>query len=206
VTTGGVDVLMTTLAGVLAVACLAVGAFHVLRLRLDPASEASHAAMGVGMAAMFSPVGDPVPAPVWAGVFTLCGAWFAADALRSPAGRRRDDAVHHVIGSGAMLFMLLGAHGGGVAGTGAAHAGHVGHGGGPDGGFGLSSILALVLAGYFAWHVLRCADRLRAADRDREPAGGSVAVRTDVLRDVRAVALAHVVMAAAMAVMLLGMV
>lgn len=197
---------LTTLAGVLAVACLAVGAFHALRLRLDPASEASHAAMGVGMAAMFSPFGDPVPAPVWIGVFTLCGAWFAADALRSPAGRRRDDAVHHVIGSGAMLFMLLGGHGGGVAGTGAAHAGHVGHGGGPEGGIGVSSVVALVLAGYFVWHVLRCGDRLRTADCDGAPAEGSLAVRTHLLRDVRTVTLAHVVMAVAMAVMLLGMV
>lgn len=195
---------MTTLAGILAVACLAVGGFHLLRLRLDPIGELSHAAMGVGMAAMFSPLGDPVPAPVWIAVFVLCGAWFAASALRSPAGRCRADAVHHVVGSGAMLFMLLGAHGAGVAGTGAVHAGHVGHGGGPDGGLGLASLAGIVLAGYFTWHVLRCGDRLRT-DRPA-PQEGSVTVRTDVLRDARVVALAHVVMAAAMAVMLLGMV
>lgn len=196
---------MTAVAVLLAVGCLGVGAFHLARLGLDPPREASHAAMGIGMAAMFSPSGDPVPAAVWIAVFTACGAWFAADALRSPAGSRRSDAVHHVVGSGAMLFMLLGGHGGGVAGTGAVHAGHVGHGAGT--GLGLSSPVALVLAGYFAWHVLRCADHLRAcAPRDEAPAGGPVAVRSAVLRDARSVALAHLVMAAATAVMLLGMV
>lgn len=194
---------MTILAALLAVGCLVVGAFHLVRLRLDPPREASHAAMGVGMAAMFSPFGDPVPAAAWIAVFTVCGAWFAADALRHPAGSRRTDAVHHVVGSGAMLFMLLGGHGGGVAGTGAVHAGHAGHG--PEGGPVASSVVALVLAGYFAWHVLRCGDRLRPLAADG-PAGGSVAVRTSLLRDVRSVVLAHVIMAAAMAVMLLGMV
>ena len=55
---------MVWLAGALTVACLAVGLLHVVRLlvlRADVIGEVSHAAMAVGMAAMFSPLGDPVP-------------------------------------------------------------------------------------------------------------------------------------------------
>jgi hypothetical protein len=187
-------------AGLLAVVCLAVAALHVVRfavLRTDPACELSHGAMGAGMAAMFSPFGDPVPAPVWTGVFVLCGAWFAAVAPRAD----RAHARHHVIGSGAMLFMLLGSHGGGVAGAGSVHAGHVDHD--PGVGAGLASLVAIVLAGYFAWHVLRCVDRLR---EHPAPAAGTVRARTSVLRDARVLAVAHVVMAVATTVMLLGMV
>ncbi|MHA6785068.1 DUF5134 domain-containing protein [Pseudonocardia saturnea] len=204
---------MGALAVLLAVVCLAVGVLHLARLallRTDPVGELSHAAMGVGMAAMFSPLGDPVPAPVWVVVFGLCGAWFGSVALRTPSGPVHADAAHHVVGSGAMLFMLLGAHGAGVAGTGAAHAGHVGHGGGPDGGLGLASLVSIVLAGYFAWHVLRCVDHLRAVPAPAADAGAVrlrlVTLRPITLRDARVVAAAHVVMAAAMAVMLLGMV
>lgn len=199
---------MGALAVLLAVACLAMGVFHLARLallRTDAVGELSHAAMGVGMAAMFSPLGDPMPAAVWVAVFGLCGAWFGSTALRVPSGPVHADAVPHVIGSGAMLFMLLGAHGGGVAGTGAAHAGHVGHGGGPDGGPGLASLVAIVLAGYFAWHVLRCVDHLRALPAPAVDAG-AVRLRLVTVRDARVAAAAHVVMAAAMAVMLLGMV
>ena len=44
--------------------------------------------MGVAMAGMFSPWGDPVP--VWIGAvgFTVLGAWFAALGLRRDAGHR----------------------------------------------------------------------------------------------------------------------
>lgn len=173
---------MSALAGLLALACLAVGGFHLARLgvlRADPLGEFSHAAMGIGMAAMFSPLGDPVPAPVWIAVFVLSGAGSASAALR---GRHRAHAVHHVVGSGAMLFMLLGGHGRGG---------------------GLASLAAIALAGYFGWHVLRCADRWRDLPA---PEPGAVRVRARALRDARVAAGAHVVMAAAMAAMLVGMV
>jgi hypothetical protein len=172
-------VLLTALAGLLAVACLAVGGVHLARLallRTDPAGELSYAAMGAGMAAMFSPLGDPVPATAWIAVFVLCGIWSASTVPRRAA------AVDQVLGSGAMLFMLLAGHGRGG---------------------GVGSVAAIVLAGYFGWHVLRCADRLRALPA---PPAGALRVRVGWLRDARVAAGAHVVMAAAMAVMLVGMV
>ena len=204
---------MTALAAVLALACLVVAAFHVLRLLRLPrggaADEATHAAMGLGMAAMLSPLGDPVPAVVWIGVFVLCGAWFAAAALRSDGGPARADAVHHVLGSGAMLFMVL-AHDSGGAEVDGGHAGHVVHGGGSDGGHGLWSMIAIVLAGYFAWRVLQIVSHpIRSAESTaaRPVVDGSVATRSRVrlLVDPRAVAGAHVITAVAMTVMLLSM-
>ncbi|MGH3930213.1 MAG: hypothetical protein ACRDTF_09580, partial [Pseudonocardiaceae bacterium] len=71
---------------ILSVACLAVAAYHVAALithsrapldspsgpyraagqqRHEPGYELSHLAMALGMAAMFSPLGDPVPPLVW---------------------------------------------------------------------------------------------------------------------------------------------
>ncbi|WP_214371324.1 DUF5134 domain-containing protein [Pseudonocardia sp. H11422] len=218
---------MEWLSGSLAIVCLVLGALHVVRLvilRTDVVGESSYAAMGFGMAAMFSPLGDPVPAPVWTAIFVLTAAWFAALALRSGFGTA--DAGHHVICSAAMLFMLLtGAHQHGAGSAhGTAHAGHTAHaaaaGGAEVGGFGLASVAAIVLAGYFAWHVLRCSDRVSrhgrcAADAESpRPAaglatgGGAVALRPArlSLRAPRTAAVAHLVMAGAMTVMLLGMV
>ncbi|MHA6792991.1 DUF5134 domain-containing protein [Pseudonocardia bannensis] len=206
---------MEWLSGFLAIVCLVLGVLHIIRLvalRTDVVGEGSHAAMGFGMAAMFSPLGDPVPAPVWTTVFVLTAAWFAALALRSGFGTA--DAGHHVICSGAMLFMLLtGAH---RHGAGAGHAaGHSTHA--EVGGFGLASVAAIVLVGYFAWHVLRCIDRVSRPDRcagaaaSPRPAadgGGAVALRPVrlSLRTPRTAAVAHLVMGGAMTVMLLGMV
>lgn len=179
---------MATLAALLAVACLGAGVFHLLRLvlvRTDPAAEGSHAAMGLGMAAMFAPVGDPVPGPVWVAVFALGAAWFAGAALRAPAGPARSDAVHHVVGGGAMVFMLLAGHG---------------QAPGPA-----SSVAAVVLAGYFGWHVMRCGDRLGPTAVPRQASALDVArVRLMDLRDARVVARAHAALAAAMTGMLLG--
>jgi hypothetical protein len=198
---------MEWLSGGLAVACLVVGLLHLVRLavrRRDAAVELSHAAMGLGMAAMFSPLGDPLPRPLWTAVFVLCAAWFAAAVLRS--GSLAGDGPHHVVGSGAMLFMLAAGHAapGDAA---SAHAGHAAHGG-AAGTLGLASVAALVLAAYFAWHALRCADRCRRpdpADGPAPPPGGAVALAWSPAAPRIAVG-AHLVMSVAMVVMLLGMV
>lgn len=203
----------------LALVCLAVVALHVARLVVHAGAfgdipggslgEVSHATMALGMAAMFSPLGDPLPAPVWTAAFVLCGAWFAAVALRT--GSFGGDAGHHVVGSAAMLFMLLVGHGGAGADAGA-DAGHAAHHSAAGGGVGVVSVLSILLAGYFAWHALRCSDRLRVGAPDdataapASPGATAVARRTGVLRSTRTAALAHVVMAVAMTVMLLAMV
>lgn len=172
---------MEWVSGALAVGCLAVGALHLCRLavlRGDRAGEASYAAMGLGMAAMLSPFGDPVPTSVWVAVFACCGAWAV---MRGGA-----DVAHHVVGAVSMLFMLL---------TGHAHG----------------SVLAIALAAYFAWHVLRCLDRLRAASDVDVLEHGSAAValrvphlRVTELRAARTAAVAHLVMSVGMALMLLS--
>jgi hypothetical protein len=217
---------MATVAAMLAAVCLAVAAFHLLRLvvvRVDPIDEVSHAVMGFGMAAMFSPVGVPVPMAVWVGAFLLSGSWFAAVALRSAPGPWRADAVHHVIGSAAMLFMLLGDHAGSGE-PGAGHAGHIGHGGGPEGDLGLASVAAIVLAAYFAWRAVSRGGGREAVPESGVPGpaagSGSVAApavagsvvigaprtRSRRLLEGSAAGWAHAVMAGAMSLMLLGMV
>jgi hypothetical protein len=197
----------------LAVVCLAVAALHLARLALHaggfgdvpggPVGEVSHAAMALGMAAMFSPLGDPLPGPVWTVVFVLCGLWFAAVAVRSRSvgGPVVHTAAHHVVGSAVMLFMLLTHHN--DADLPAGHAAHHTAGGG----LGPVPLVAIVLAGYFGWHALRCSDALHA-DPPVGPAGGGAAVaqRIGVLRSARPAAVAHVVMAVAMTVMLLAMI
>jgi hypothetical protein len=185
---------MGWVSGGLAVVCFGVGLLHLFRMvvrRQDVDGELSHAAMGFGMAAMFSPLGNPVPVPVWTVVFVLGLAWFGAAVLRGwTLGGRTfgGDAGHHVVGSGAMLLMLA--------------AGHSAHGRGAAGTLGLASVAALALTGYFAWHALRCADGCRRP----EPAAGALAVRTRTLEAPHVAAAAQLVTAAAMAVMLLGMV
>lgn len=176
------------MSAVLAVVCVVVALFHLARLavrRRDVVGELAHALMGLGMAAMFSPAADPVPAPVWTVVFAAGLAWFGAGARRS--GTLGGDAGHHVVGSCAMLLMLAAGHG--------AHT-------------GVASLAALALTGYFAWHALRCVDRCRASGPVREPGGAAVAVRAEVrvFDPPQHAAAAHLVMAAAMTVMLLGMI
>jgi hypothetical protein len=201
---------MSWVSAALAVVCLAVSGLHLARLALHaggfgdvpggPVGEVSHAAMALGMAAMFSPLGDPLPGSVWTVVFVLCGLWFAAVAARSRS--LRGDAAHHVVGSAAMLFMLLTHHDG--ADVPAGHAAH--HA--AAGGLGPVPLVAIVLAGYFGWHALRCSDALRA-EEPAEPdgsGGAALAHRVGVLRSARSAAVAHVVMAVAMTVMLLAMI
>jgi Domain of unknown function (DUF5134) len=156
------------------------------------------------MAGMFSPIGDPVPAPVWAVVFRLCGGWFGGLMLGARTVRLLDgEAAHFVIGSAAMLFMLGLGH----------HGGHL------DGGrlAGVTSAIALAFAAYFVLHTMRCADRWTAARRaaaepaelDGAPGRGTVLTlpAPAVLRyPPRIRALAHLVMTVAMAAMLVGMI
>ena len=218
--------------GVFAILCLGIALFHLTRLAVPgatagdeavggPVGEASHAVMALGMAAMFGSLVDLLARPVWTVAFVLCGAWFAAVALRnrSPAM----DTGHHVIGHVAMLFMLYAGHG--ATAPDAAGGGHAGHGGGlGSGGLGmLAMAVSIVFAGYFVFHALRCLDRMRtpatsagmSTPGPAEPSAATapVALRrrparavTRTLTEPRSVALVHLLMAAAMAVMLLTMI
>jgi hypothetical protein len=185
---------MGWVSGGLALVCLGLAVLHLLRVALrrrdsaiDPAVEFSHTAMALGMAAMFSPVGDPVPQPAWTIVFVAAAAWFVVRRLRGPD----QESLHHIVGSTAMLFMLV--------------AGHGPHGG-PDS-LGLLSVVAILLTGYFGWHALRCAERCRRSeDAEVVEAGGALALQVRSLRAPQLAAMAHLVMAVAMAGMLLGMV
>ncbi|MGH8571457.1 MAG: DUF5134 domain-containing protein, partial [Gammaproteobacteria bacterium] len=114
----------------LAVACLLAAVHHVwlLVVRQVPfVPAASHAVMGVGMAAMFVPALDPVPRPVWAAIFLLVGAWFGAAALR--AGSLLGDAGHLAVGAVAMLFMLVRHAHGATGPDGPVDPGHADHAG-----------------------------------------------------------------------------
>lgn len=127
---------------VLAVLCLVVAGVHLGRLHLAWPAEGAHALTALGMAAMFVPALDPVPRPVWLALFGVIGLWFAVGVWRG-----WPEALHHVVCSVAMLLMLALGHGGSWA----------------------ASAVGLGMAGYFAWHVLRCADRWRACSREARP-------------------------------------
>lgn len=163
--------------------------------------QLTHGVMGIAMAAMLSPWGDPVPAWAGAAAFAVSGAWFASVAL-GPGPRR--EARHLTIASAAMVVMYLaGAHS--TAPDAAAGGGHAAHGvaGGGVGGMGsvLLVALSLVLAGYFVWHAWTCADRTPTPDAAGRPAS---AVAVGGHTATRASPIAHAVMSVAMAAMFLG--
>jgi Domain of unknown function (DUF5134) len=194
--------LLTT---ILAAACLGSGlvclALAAARIG-GVASQLTHGVMGLAMAAMLSPWGDPVPA--WAGAvaFAVSGAWFASVALA--AGRSRAEARHLAIASAAMVVMYLtSTHSADPAAS--AGGGHAAHGlpgsGGVHGASGVLLVaLSLVLAGYFVWHAWTCTERTRTPHA-AGPAS-TVAVRTRTATRVAPVA--HGVMSALMAAMFLG--
>jgi hypothetical protein len=76
-------------------------------------SGLAHAVMAVAMAAMFLPVPNPVPGAIWIVLFAVMAAWFAAGLLRARtvggvgAIRWTSVAIHHVVGSLAMIYMSV---------------------------------------------------------------------------------------------------
>jgi uncharacterized protein DUF5134 len=211
---------------ILAVACAAVAGYYATALithGLSPQADAggrrggyelSHLAMALGMAAMFSPLGDPVPGLVWLIVFGTAAVWFTVRLLR--AGTAADDAAHHhLVANLAMLFMVVGGHRQHDTGTTAGEpvsAGHEGHttvaGGGLIEG-PISTVLIVVFAGYFAVHIVRSLRVLFSAAPQAKPtpqapvvAGiGPVAAVVTRSGTERAQAACQVVMGSAMVVM-----
>jgi len=190
---------------VAAVLCLGTGlvclVLAVARVG-DRPTQLTHAAMGVAMAGMFAPWGDPVPIWVGVGAFTLLGTWFTALGLR----RDRDTRTtrHLTISSAAMVLMYVmhgrsetPPHGAGAGG----HAAHTAADGGATSLVAL--LLTLVLAGYFAWHTWTCVERSRSAKGADAPTDGP---RSAVRTPARVEHVAHGTMSALMAAMFLGVI
>ncbi|MGH3886388.1 MAG: DUF5134 domain-containing protein, partial [Pseudonocardiaceae bacterium] len=163
------------------VACSAVVGYYVAALippqrgprdgaggRWDGGYELSHLGMALGMVAMFSPLGDPVPRLAWLAVFGVAAAWFAACLLHAgtptadhPNTLADSGAHHHLVANLAMLFMVAGGHsrhGADGAAGGPVGPGHEGHSA-AAGGTGwiegpIGTVLIVVLAGYFAVHTV----------------------------------------------------
>jgi hypothetical protein len=173
---------MGALLATLSLGVAVVFAAYVVRPRCGRLAAATHAVMGLGMAAMFSPWGDPVPPPVGVVVFAGLALWFGARLLRGvPAGA--GGAAHLVVAPAAMAAMYL-SHG-----LGGHHAG----------GFAIAA-LWLALAGYFGWHAVASAGRAQQAWVGA-PADGIV-----IAPPVRRACMesgAHVVMSGLMAAMFL---
>jgi hypothetical protein len=103
-------------------AFLAVAAYCVARLvaaarapesyrGCHRAVDLAHVLMAVGMAAMASPVGGPLPMPAWQTVFLLMtvwftGAWWRGRGLRTWRGGWHGSELHHAFAAAAMLYML----------------------------------------------------------------------------------------------------
>lgn len=115
------------------------------------AVDVAHVLMAVGMAAMLSPVGGPLPMAAWQTVFLLMTAWFAGSWWQS-RGAARDgwhggwhgNGLHHALAAAAMLYML----------TAMPHGGHTGApwlaGGLGPGMAGMAlPVVGWVLAAYF---------------------------------------------------------
>lgn len=218
---------------IFSVACLGVAVYHVVALILHRRTareengrpradqpqargyELSHLAMALGMAAMFSPLGDPVPPLVWWTVFGLASAWFATCLLRAPLDDLPHYQIsrHHLVANLAMLFMLAAGHFHGGTRGGPAAAGHQGHTAAMGGGWiegPIGTGLTVVLAGYFVVHTLRSLRLSRAAVTPGQPelraaAAGSGPVMTVLLRGhavpARLQAGCHAVIGTSMAVM-----
>lgn len=78
------------------------------------AVDVAHVLMAVGMAAMSSPVGGPLPTAAWQTVFLLLTVWFAGTwwqargtAHNAWHGGWHGNGLHHALGAAAMLYMLM---------------------------------------------------------------------------------------------------
>jgi hypothetical protein len=137
--------------------CLLAGMYPVallIRGRAELAPAVAHAAMGMGMAAMFVPAADPLPAIGWTAVFLAVAAWFAVAGLR--AGTLFGEAGHHAVGAVAMIYMLqghvlgaVGAVASGAAASGLVEPEHAHHGGGAA----PSLLMTAIALAFVAWFV-----------------------------------------------------
>ena len=108
------------LAGTFAAVMLVVAGYCASRLvisrlwrrRTELDGDGIHVVMGVAMAGMLVAAAEPVPSPVWAGMFAVTAAWFGSQAFRACRGRAIGarwcpHPVPHLVESVAMLYMFL---------------------------------------------------------------------------------------------------
>jgi hypothetical protein len=108
-----------TLIAVYCLACLLTVVGGRAAAESDSSSDFAHVLMGAGMAAMFLPLGNPMPSVVWQVLFLAVAAWFCVLLVRrtvavtvpataSPVASVGAPAhhLHHVIASLAMVYML----------------------------------------------------------------------------------------------------
>ncbi|MGH3517013.1 MAG: DUF5134 domain-containing protein [Haloechinothrix sp.] len=165
-----------------------------LRCQVNRADEQVEALMYLGMLAMVSPLGGPIPLAGWQALFGLAVLWTVASwALRRRHGQGVSCAPsrcgHHAISVIVMLGMLIGA------------AGHTGHGADPwltlSGHSGSLALTPLVLLAtiYLCVDIALCMVRMA---RDNT-------ATTPILFRPRAREATRAIMSAAMATMLLSM-
>jgi len=119
-------------------------------------ADAAHVAMGAAMAGMFAPQLGTLPDGAWVALFSLAAAWFGCQAARSrdrrvASGRLCPHPVPHLVECAAMLYMLLAAPAGRLAGGGATMAGMAGMSGSAQAAAAFpvpAVVLAVFLVGY----------------------------------------------------------
>ncbi|NMI01200.1 DUF5134 domain-containing protein [Pseudonocardia acidicola] len=85
------------------------------------ATDLTHLLLALGMAAMFLPVGDPIPLPWGAALFGVVALYWLVAEPRHRAGAAgggitvRGPGLHHVVESLAMVYMFLAGSGGAMA-------------------------------------------------------------------------------------------
>ncbi|MGH3777767.1 MAG: DUF5134 domain-containing protein [Pseudonocardiaceae bacterium] len=157
----------------------------------DPIADASHGVMSAGMAAMFWPWGNPVPALYWQVLFSMAAAWFAVRLFRR--GARSATILHHVLGNLAMVYMLAAV----PAGHGAAHSAHL-----PGSAPGIAlPVLAWAFVAYFlvfaVWSGARFVEPASTASLGDGP--------RDVVTSLHLLGSSHIVMGIGMSYMLVTM-
>ena len=178
------------LAGLLAVVMIGTAVYCVSRLAVAwrwrrPARydvDGAHAFMGVAMAGMLVPRLNPFGAGSWEVIFGVAAAWFGGQAirqyLRQRAGRHQAGhqpqhlhCLHHLLASGAMLYMLACTAGADGRAPGAPMAGMPGTPGAAAGLPSLTLGLALAMSAGVIWAV----DRLLTSPAAAPGAGNRTA-------------------------------
>jgi hypothetical protein len=155
--TGTFAVMMVAVAGYCAVR---LGVAWRWRRATEVDTDGVHIVTGVAMAGMLAGGLRTLPAGAWAVVLGVAAGWFGWQTLRARRGVRAgpwrcSHPLPHVVESLAMVYMLLGMHGSGLAGP----AG-TGAGGAMPAGGGRLSVVALALAVYSVGYVVWLGDRL----------------------------------------------